>query len=70
MPRPVLQGFRTVHGRYALVPGSGRMRTMTQVDTLDTIDTPALLLDSTRMDRNIERMRRHAEALGCCCART
>lgn len=39
------------------------MRTM-QIDTLDTIDTPSLLLDGARMDRNIERMRRHVEALG------
>ena len=35
-----------------------------QIDTLDTIDTPSLLLDGARMDRNIERMRRHVEALG------
>src|SRR5690606_21600733 len=50
-------------GRYAAGTGTGVMCIM-QVDTLDTIDTPALLLDGARMDRNIERMRRHVETLG------
>jgi D-serine deaminase-like pyridoxal phosphate-dependent protein len=32
--------------------------------TLDTLDTPALLLDVTRLDRNIARMRGHLSTLG------
>ncbi|SEF28069.1 DSD1 family PLP-dependent enzyme [Variovorax sp. NFACC27] len=32
--------------------------------TLDTIDTPAALIERTRMQRNIERMQRHMNELG------
>jgi D-serine deaminase-like pyridoxal phosphate-dependent protein len=33
-------------------------------DTLSTIETPALLLDIAKVDRNIDRLRRHLAALG------
>lgn len=35
-----------------------------QPDSLETIDTPSLVLDRRRMDRNIARMRERAAALG------
>jgi D-serine deaminase-like pyridoxal phosphate-dependent protein len=35
-----------------------------QTDSLETLDTPSLLLDRRRMDRNIARMRERAAALG------
>ena len=37
--------------------------TSTDADTLDQIDTPALLLDRVRMERNIARMQARADAL-------
>jgi D-serine deaminase-like pyridoxal phosphate-dependent protein len=33
-------------------------------DTLATLDTPCLLLDEVRMERNIERLRSHLDSLG------
>ena len=34
------------------------------LDRYATLNTPALLLDRARMDRNIERMQRRMDALG------
>ena len=35
-----------------------------EIATLDTIETPALILDMTKVDRNIARLRRHLADLG------
>ena len=35
-----------------------------EIATLDTIETPALILDVTKLDRNIARLRRHLADLG------
>jgi D-serine deaminase-like pyridoxal phosphate-dependent protein len=44
--------------------GSGHQATTGATGTLDALDTPSLLLDAARMERNIARMRARAEALG------
>ena len=38
--------------------------TRDEIATLDTIETPALILDVTKVDRNIARLRRHLADLG------
>ncbi|SMG48723.1 hypothetical protein [Paraburkholderia susongensis] len=35
----------------------------TQADTLQTLDTPCLLLDEVRMERNIKRLHAHLNSL-------